>query len=110
MSLESVVAMAFFVVTASGTVLRLFGIGADKHAIGVVATVCFAHLWAAMPLEGVVKLAFIIVTASGNVVIFFGIAADELVVAIDVVATDCFAHLWAALSLKKDVIESWPFL
>ena len=79
-------------------------------SIGVVATVCFAHLWAAMPLEGVVKLAFIIVTASGNVVIFFGIAADELVVAIDVVATDCFAHLWAALSLKKDVIESWPFL
>ena len=80
MSLEGVVNMAFFALTASGSVVISFGTVTDKLvvAIGVVATYCFGHLSAVVSLEGVIELAFSAVIASGNVFITFGIRADEI--------------------------------
>ena len=73
--MESVVALAFFVVTASGTVLRLFGIGADKLAIGVVASDSFEKKSTAKSLEAVLKLAFFVIIAPGNMVSSVGVGA-----------------------------------
>jgi len=111
-----VVALSFFVVAASGTVLRLFGIGADKLAIGVVAAYSFENKSTDKSLEGVLELTFFVVMApgdvvssfgvgaSGKVVKSFGIEADDLVVAICVVAADCFHRLFCSLRHRGEII------
>jgi len=60
---------------ASGTVVRLFGIGADKLAIGVVAADSFEKKSTAKSLEAVLKLAFFVIIAKGNRMSSFRVGA-----------------------------------